>query len=171
MAWGWFRLPGIPIYEQGLVIGRGEYELQGLRVRFRCALKGEGLRKVFLVRDSHRLLLGTPIPTGQGLVLERILSRSELEHAGVWPPERMETGGQGSKGPELRDPILHGVFASKPWQWRRLETGWEASIDWDGRGRFPAMALVCLVRLEARGEEWRLICRLDEALRPELPPG
>lgn len=134
--------------------GRAWYEVDGVRVRFDCTLPGaQGLCKLWLVRDGHRLLLGTPEPEGDGLVLRRTVSRAMLTEQGVFPPQRVEAAGgvwerpaAGMTGagqqnaasrsalsgadwqraePSLtNDPILHGALSGQNgWSWRREEGG------------------------------------------------
>ena len=158
----------IPLYDRGVPSGRAEYEVQGLHVQFRCELERQSLCKLELARGGKRLLLGTPAPVGKVLRLERRLSRAELERAGVWPPERVEVQGTATNIPVVEDPVPRRMFAPSYWRWQCRQDGWEVSCLWDGKGSFPAMAVVCLVSLEPRDGLWLVRCRLDGQGRPKL---
>lgn len=165
----------LPLFVGGCPAGCGEYEELGLRVRFRCFLTEKELCKLYLVRGSCRLLLGTPIPVGSGLCLERTLTKSELERAGVWPPERVEAVnamGQGAwrevtgQMPAIADPALSRLFRQGGWRWKHGADGIVLCHPWQSNTPFPAMPVFCFVRMEREC----VLCWLDGEGSPCFPP-
>lgn len=121
------------------------------------------------------MLLGTPVPSGEGLRLERTLSRSELERNGVWPPERIEASAAVRpevwqevtlQGPVIGEPLLSRLFRQGGWCWK----GWPGGIvlyrRWQENTPFPAMPVFCFVRMERGG----IFCWLDGKGNPCFPP-
>lgn len=168
----------LPLLSGSGSVGRAEYEEAGVRVRFRCRLHGsERLCKLYLARGGSRALLGTPAPAQGGLYLERTLSRSELERAGVWPPERVEVdfGGEQppavwqevtAQQPRFAEPLLARLFRQGGWGWKRWERGVVLCHSWRADAPIPAMAVCCFLRLEPR----QVCCWLDGEGRPCFPP-
>ena len=74
--------------------GRGWLTVREEKNRAVCAAQlpndGKGLYKCWLTGGGGKALLGTFVPQGGVLRLERTLTISELERQGAWPPE----GGQ-----------------------------------------------------------------------------
>ena len=70
--------------------GRGSLTLTGLgdrvRAEVRLADDGRGLYKAYLLGRGGRFLLGTLVPEGGALVLDRTLGLAGLVQMGVWPP-------------------------------------------------------------------------------------
>lgn len=177
----------LPCRAAGTPLGRAEYEQQGPRLRFVCTLPaGAGLCKLWLVRGERRLLLGTPAPEGDGLTLDRTLSRSLLESQGVYPPQRVEVTGARTPGPEaghagdwcpaeqrmpsLGDPLLRQLFCQGGWRWRPWARGTEFCHGWAEGTPFPAVPLFCLASITGEGHKIQVHVYLDRAGNPCLPP-
>lgn len=177
----------LPCRAAGEPLGRVEYEQQGPRLRFVCTLPaGAGLCKLWLVRGERRLLLGTPAPEGDGLVLERTLSRSMLESQGVYPPQWVEvTDAQHTEGeradtgrwrpvdrhtPGLSDPLLRQLFCQGGWQWRPWARGTEFCHDWSEGGPFPAVPLFCLADIAREDHKIQVHLYLNGEGNPCFPP-
>jgi len=62
-----------------------------LFVRAVCPLRGEGLVKLWLTGAGGRFLLGTLVPERGCLVLNRVVTLTEIRRSGVWPPEGVES--------------------------------------------------------------------------------
>lgn len=183
----------LPCRAAGEPLGRAEYEQQGPRLRFVCTLPaGVGLCKLWLVRGERRLLLGTPAPEGDGLALDRTLSRSLLESQGVYPPQRVEvTGIRTTSGdwntagdradsdhwrpvdrqtPGLSDPLLRQLFCQGGWQWRPWARGVEFYHGWREGDPFPAVPLFCLAGITGEGHKIQVRLYLDRDGNPCFPP-
>lgn len=87
----------IPLYERrpdGSTVERGEVRCtaQGMYVRFQADCPAwtarSEVRKVWLEQGAHQLLLGTLLPEGARLTLNRRLSAGELRRQGLSAPER-----------------------------------------------------------------------------------
>ena len=177
----------LPCRAHGASVGRAEYEEQGPRLTFHCALPGgTGLCKLWLVRGERRLLLGTPAPEGERLTLNKALSRSLLESQGVYPPQRVEvTGLQASardgeesnrwrpvdrQCPRLVDPQLRQLFCQEGWLWRPGAGGVELCHGWAEGAPFPAVPLFCLARVAGEGHKIQVRLYLDRDGNPCFPP-
>ena len=100
----------------------GRFELEGggqlevreegarLRLSVRRRLDGAGLYKAWLRGERGEYLLGTLVPQGQFLCLERTVSRDTLSQAGCWPVAGGRTALAFSFGEEGEPP-------SPDWRW------------------------------------------------------
>ncbi len=153
----------LPLVSGGVCVGRAEYEESQLRLLFRCRLPGRReVCKLWLVGKGGRLLLGTPAPQGDGLYLERSLTRSSLTKAGVCPPERVEleptqTGPDPERIPNglpIRpsDPAIAAALAAEhPGRWQRVGDAWQVAYPWQPGQPMPLLPLFCFARA-GRGE-------------------
>ncbi|MCC8181444.1 MAG: hypothetical protein LIO45_00445 [Clostridiales bacterium] len=153
----------LPLLSGGVRAGRAEYEESQLRLRFRCCLPGQQeVCKLWLAGKDGRLLLGTPAPQGEGLYLERSLTRSSLADAGVYPPERVEVEpAQVGPGPERsqnslpirpRDPVIAAALAAeRPGRWQRVGDRWQVAYPWQPGQPMPLLPLFCFAHV-SRGE-------------------
>lgn len=153
----------LPLVSGGVCVGQAEYEESQLRLRFRCCLPGrQELCKLWLVGKDGRLLLGTPAPQGDGLYLERSLTRSALAEAGAYPPERVEreptqTGPDPEPPPNglpIRpgDPVIVAALAAeRPGRWQRVGDAWQVAYPWQLGQPMPLLPLFCFARV-GRGE-------------------
>lgn len=173
----------LPCLSGGERVGRAHYEENRLRLQFHCFLPGQsGLCKLWLVRGERKMLLGTPAPEGRGLALSRGLSRSALEQAGVYPPERLELLREGETplaeaetgdwnpvsdtAPEFADPFLRRVFRQGGWGWRRWKNGVVLCHAWAEQSPFPAPPLFCFAHVEHTSQRIRVCYYLNERGEP-----
>ena len=114
------------------------------------------------------------------LYLERTLSRSELERAGCYPPERVEVDGAAAvkpatwqdvtpQMPRFGDALLSRLFRQGGWGWKIREGGVVLCHGWQENTPFPAVPLLCLVRLERVGGRYHVYCYLNERGELEFP--
>ena len=120
---------------------------------------GRGLYKVWVRGAGGRLLLGTLVPEGKGLGLQRRISRGQLERAGCWPVVGGETvlafafvqnGWQWEKNPEylVKDVVLSQVLKGKSVRIKRRQGGFSLAAIFDTGRPFPVVPLFCLSVIE-----------------------
>lgn len=85
----------IPIYEQEVLRGQLRVERQGLRTVFRadCPAWDDTIKKVWLRGNGGNLLLGTLVPEGDRLKLNRTISNAMLREKGLEHCQRSEIEG------------------------------------------------------------------------------
>lgn len=155
-------------------------EPAGTRVRLEARRRADerGLYKVWLVgKGGGRLLLGTLIPEGKELRLQRTLSLGTLEQAGCWPVERAEAVlafsfshdrgwyCQTNPGELVEDHLLRQVL-TRPMLCRRTGGGFELAAPFDRNSPVALNTLLCLARVEAVEGRPHLIWTFDSAGRP-----
>jgi hypothetical protein len=169
------------------VVGRAQlWEEGGVWLRLRAELPREiGLCKLWLVRGEKRLLLGTPQPMAQGMVLEKRLSRAMLRQQGLDPPAYLAVLGRKTHpepeswrpvtedAPTIPDALVASLVRETGWEWRPWERGVVLRHLWRERTPFPAMPLFCLIcpQRQTSGEAnlWQLLLYLDLSGNPVLP--
>lgn len=144
--------------------GRLEVREEGAKVHLSVVrgLDGAGLYKAWLRGDQGELLLGTLIPEGPQLRLERTMSQDALRAAGCWPVTGGRTGlvfsfSQEEKEPALSDwrwehrpgrlfldPLLSETAAAwGPMLFRKDGDGFQLAAPLDPLRPFPMTALFC----------------------------
>lgn len=90
----------IPIYEQEVLRGQLRVERQGLRTVFRadCPAWDDTIKKVWLRGNGGNLLLGTLVPEGDRLKLNRTISNAMLREKGLEHCQRSEIEGAMDNG-------------------------------------------------------------------------
>lgn len=148
--------------------GHLEWTQEGalIRLNVRRVLDGSGLYKVWLRGSLGEYLLGTLIPEGQQLTLERTVSRDTLAQAGCWPV----TGGRCAMAFSFSE--AEPEPASSPWHWdhapfrrfpdpvlaeaaaawgsmlvREGTWGFQLAIPMDSHHPFPLLPLFCLASI------------------------
>lgn len=160
----------IPIYDQEILRGHLTANSQGLRTVFRadCPAWGEGIKKVWLKGSQGSLLLGTLVPEGNRLRLERTISNAMLREKGLerckWSEINMEGGQTPSPAaatsgwapvqtlslPNM-DPILaEAVRNMKNGLWRRESEGVCICCPWQIGQRMPCMPIFCFASYSTR---------------------
>lgn len=138
-----------------------------IRLNVRRALTGDGLYKAWLHGSQGEYLLGTLIPDGQQLTLERTVSRNILAQAGCWPvsggrcamafsfpetepPEPSFSPWRWDHTPSRRfpDPVLAEAAAA----WgsmlvREGSCGFQLAVPADPRHPFPLLPIFCLATI------------------------
>ncbi len=150
-----------------LAEGRGWLTVREEGSRAVCAAQlpddSKGLYKCWLTGRGGKALLGTFVPQGGVLRLERTLSVGELERQGAWPPEggqavlafsfdgreRAPAGWRREEQPGrlMGEPLLAGS-ASGPALIRREERGFLLAYPYRPDRPFPLTPLFCFARLE-----------------------
>lgn len=173
--------------------GRGRLTVrrEGTRVEVRSRISddGQGLYKVWLLGPGGELPLGTLLPEGRELRLERRLDGPRLEAQGFWPPSgalvrRTFTFGAQKKHPAqgprgfarvrpdqvLGDPVLRvSGGTGELWTKRAGEESLLLVPFYPGKP-LPLAPAFCLMRVvEREGARWAAL-RLDERGWPVLPP-
>ena len=150
-----------------LAEGRGWLAVREEKGRVKCTAQlpndGKGLYKCWLTGPGGMALLGTFVPQGNSLGLERTLSVDELKRQGAWPPE----GGQAvlafsfgreqplprgwvrehAPGRLLGEPLL-AQAAGGPALVRREAEGFSLAYPYRPDRPFPLTPLFCFARLE-----------------------
>lgn len=172
---------------RGAVTVRAEGARAGVRVRL--ADDGLGLYKVWLLGKGGAFPLGTLLPEGGELHLERSIPVSTLEERGFWPPAGAEvrrtfTFGEAKKHPErgplgfeaarpdrvLGDPVLRGCGEGTTLWARRTGEQTLLLMPFRTDGPLPLVPAFCLMGVvEREGRRW-LTLRLDGRGWPILPP-
>ena len=173
----------VPIYEDGVVCGQLRVERQGLRTVFRTRLPAEGLRKLRLCGEGSDYLLGTLVPDGDGLTLERTVSNALLREKGVedcqraelerivppsaspeqWQPvDRLDL-------PEMEEELLRAVRGIPGGVWRREGRFVRVCCPWQVGQRMPCMPLFCFAVWSGR-RGGSLSWFLDELGNPCIKP-
>lgn len=90
----------IPIYEQEVLRGQLRVERQGLRTVFRadCPAWDDTIKKVWLRGNGGNLLLGTLVPEGDRLKLNRTISNAMLREKGLEHCQRSKLKGPWDNG-------------------------------------------------------------------------
>ena len=161
-----------------------EYRQEGGRVKFSAERERDeaGLYKVWL-RGRGDLLLGTLIPEGEKLRLDRVLTVKELERNGCWPPERAEVRlvfpfGRGKNDgwtvisalPELiQDPLLRRSLRGRLWSRRGENGGCLVAAVFQTDRPVPLEPVFCLGRVEELEGRACLVWEFDGGGRPILP--
>ena len=146
---------------------------------------GAGIYKVWLTAGgSPALLLGTLAPQGDGLRLERQLTRDHLERAGCWPVEgavcrlAIPFGDGAAPGwrqephPERRlsDPVL--IRTARQWGGMLLREeagGFRLAAPWRTACPFPMVPLFCLGQVEQIEGKSHVVFAFDREGRPIVP--
>lgn len=146
-------------------------ERQGLRAVIRVWRedRGEGLYKAYLVGPGRRSLLGTLVPEGGRLTLNRALSVDALQRQGLWPirqvSEELAYAFQDSP-PDWQDSVLRRLVRRLPQHTLlRQEEGFALAFPLDTGRPFPIPALFCF----AQAEEGRLIFSFHSGGIPYIP--
>lgn len=124
---------------------------------------GRGLYKGWLTGPGGKALLGTFVPQGSALRLERTLSVNELKRQGAWPPEDAQAvlafsfGGEtppprgwtreNAPGRLMGEPLLASA-AKGPALVRREEGGFSLAYRYRPDRPFPLTPLFCFARVE-----------------------
>ncbi len=161
----------IPMYEQEALRGHLTANSQGLRTVFRadCPAWEDGIKKVWLKGTHSNLLLGTLVPEGNRLRLERTISNAMLREKGLercsW--SEVETPGQECKPivsegwsdwapvqslslPGM-DPVLaEAIRHMKNGIWRREPEGICICCPWQIGQRMPCMPIFCFASYSTR---------------------
>ena len=147
--------------------GRGWLTVREEQNRAVCAAQlpndGKGLYKCWLTGAGGKALLGTFVPQGGVLWLERTLTISELERQGAWPPEggqavqafsfdgveKIPAGWQREDNPGrlMGEPLL-AAAARGPALIRLDENGFLLAYLYRKDRPFPLTPLFCFARLE-----------------------
>lgn len=141
---------------------------------------GRGLYKVWIRGAGGGLLLGTLVPEGNGLGLQRRLSRGQLERAGCWPVVGGETvlafafvqsGWQWEKSPEhlVKDVVLRQVLKGKSVRIKRQQAGFSLAAVFDTGRPFPVVPLFCLTAIERVEGDCCAVFLFDREGKP-VPP-
>ena len=156
---------------------------EGLRVRLeaRRPADGKGLYKVWLLgARGARLLLGTMIPEDGALCLRRVLSRSELERNGCWPPVGAEAPLAFPFAPNPRwycepnprslvsDPLLRSQIPGSMLCLREKD-GFRLAVPLRPGCPLPLSGLFCLARPERLDGTLHLVWFFDASGEPRLP--
>lgn len=130
----------------------------------RRAADGAGLYKAWLFGGGKEFLLGTLLPEGSFLRLERTVSRDELERRGCWPISggtirlvHSFSGGEANSPPLWKwehrpgNLITDEVLAQSAGNWgsmllRNTQNGFYLAAPLDHRHPFPLTALFCLAQ-------------------------
>lgn len=126
---------------------------------------GGGLYKAWAYGARGEVLLGTLIPEGRYLRLERTISKSALEQDGCWPITGGRTSlvfsfaAQAESKPEfswrwdsrpasrIRDPVLQEAAAAwGPMLFRESEQGFQLAAPLDPERPFPLTPLFCFAQ-------------------------
>lgn len=143
-------------------------------LRLELPLKKDGLYKGFLVGRDGRLDLGTMMPQGRCLTLERRFSLDYLKIMGVFPPT--DAGMVKSHGFGKRElppswkkgdrELLASVFEKFPefleeknLVYREKGDGFLLASPYDGKRAFPLVRLFCLGELATLGGEGYVLYR------------
>ena len=164
--------------------GALEVRQEGSRVKFTAERQRDevGLYKVWL-RGRREFLLGTRIPEGELLRLNRTLPLNELEACGCWPVEGAEvrlafpfSGGKNdgwtiiSSLPEpVSDPLLRRSLRGTLWGRREEDGGYRAAALFRTDRPVPLEPVFCLGRVEEQGGRQYLVWQFDGGGRPILP--
>lgn len=176
----------IPIYEADLLRGKLQTDRQGLRTEFRAecpAWEGEGIQKLWLRDGRGSLLLGTLVPEGNTLRLERTVSNAMLREKGLEHCARaeletrtddsrqdIEPGWQSLdklKLPGLDRELADSLGQMKNGVWRRTEDGYCIRCPWQPGQRMPCMPLFCFASYSSRRGGY-LVWLLDESGNPRM---
>ncbi len=144
-----------------------------LTFKVNAPLWGSGVKKVWLIGDTGgKLLLGTLMPDGQRLTLQRRLSHSTLRCCGMSSPvsgmidppgPQIEDGWYSLDTLELSDPYLTAeVKQAHRGSWRREKDTLLLRFPWQVGQAVPVTSLFCLGRPE---NGWWTI-ELKESLLP-----
>ncbi len=164
-------------------------EEAGGRVRFHVTRHqdGLGLYKVWIWGRGGRTLLGTMMPQGEMLVLERTLTRSGLQAAGCYPvvggevvmafsfqPQEKKpkpqfpSGWQREETPSTRleDPLLRQSLGTGEWLVEEGEGGFRLACRYQPKEEMGLVPLFCLCRWEELEGTAYLVWKFDEKGRP-----
>ena len=150
-----------------LAEGRGWLTVREERGRAVCAAQlpddGKGLYKCWITGSGGKALLGTFVPQGNSLRLERALSVDDLKRQGAWPPEggravlafsfdggeRVPAGWRREEQPGrlMGEPLLAGSAEGHALI-RRDEHGFLLAYPYRPDKPFPLTPLFCFARLE-----------------------
>lgn len=146
---------------------------------------GGGLYKAWLQGKESRFLLGTLIPEGGALRLRRVISVSQLERQGVWPPVGAEivmaypfTDNRPPEGWSwvdcpgrlLGDALLARSAQNLPRAlMQKDKQGFSLAMPFQPPKPFPLTPLFCLSRVERLGGGWYVLFRFSRKGHPELP--
>lgn len=168
-----------------------EVQEEGARVRLsvRRGLDGAGLYKVRLRGDRGEMLLGTLVPEGQYLRLERTMSKDSLTAAGCWPitggtaalafsfdsqqaqtPPASDWRWEHRPAKLLGDPVLcESAAAWGPMLVRENASGFELAAPLDPQRPFPMTALFCLGRALHVDGQLHVVFSFDSQGNPRPP--
>lgn len=141
--------------------GSLRWSREGDYLRLRAWAQGgsDGLYKLYLGGGGGVLEIGTLMPEGSALVLERRLCAARLEQAGCWPilwgeARRVfsftkEKAWRPAEGlaERIEDPVLHRAAAQlRDALLRETDRGWELAVPFRPGREFGLVALFCLGR-------------------------
>lgn len=152
---------------------------------FRCARPDAGLYKAYLSGSEGQALLGTPIPEGNCLMLNRTLTHHAMKTAGVFPPLRCElvlysvngTTSSAQKGWRFaRSDDLNALtsalgqrFRNQPQLWyARRPNGFALAIPWRLGQEIPVLPLICFAKMKYLDGRTFLQFEFDEMGKPHV---
>lgn len=172
----------VPVYRDGVECGRLHIERQGLRTVFRTNLSLSGLYKLRLRGEEGDYLLGTPVPEGACLTLERTVSNALLREKGVeratWAElEGAETRPQSGQWqpvdrlelPGMEEELRRGIRRIPGGVWRREGRYIRVCCPWQVGQRMPCMPLFCFASYAGK-KGGTLSWFLDEMGNPCIKP-
>ena len=154
----------LPIYDDTTQRGTLSAQRQGLRTLFhvRCPKWGDGVYKIWLQGEREALLLGTLIPEGEHVTLERSISNAMLREKGLehctaarvvteGACEMEPTEGTSSEWrstqtlalPALGEELARQVRGLKGGRWRKIDGGIAITCTWVIGQPMPCMPLCC----------------------------
>ena len=169
----------LPVYVRGMEWGILRWEDQEVRAVFtlRCTSPGPGIYKAYLVGNTGAMLLGTPMPEGNSLVLRRVITHDALRRCRVLPPVRGELREAGEGGPDLCppgwrpgrredwtmvDPVIREELDRVGTVWvREEEGGLTLMLPWEMGRELPVTAAVCFLRPQTLDGAACLMLTLD----------
>lgn len=164
----------IPIYEQEVLRGQLRVERQGLRTVFRadCPAWDDTIKKVWLRGNGGNLLLGTLVPEGDRLKLNRTISNAMLREKGLEHCQRSEIeGAMGQRAqrksaqpaaenrwmpvarlslPGMDPTLAEAIRSMKNGVWRREPDGICICCPWQIGQRMPCMPIFCFASYSTR---------------------
>lgn len=184
----------LPIYDGATQRGKLFAQQQGLRTFFRadCPKWEEGVHKIWLQGErGAALLLGTLVPEGERLRLERSISNAMLREKGLERCEVAIIRTEGARGacqtspleaPEesewrpvqtLELPAMDGALRAaiqglSGGRWKAVPDGVVVTCPWSVGQPMPCMPMVCFGVWSAQAGG-RLTWRLDETGKPWMP--
>lgn len=147
---------------------------------------GKGLYKVWCTGPGGEFLLGTLVPQGGGLRLERRVSKQTLQKAGAWPltggktvmvypfTDEGKTEGEWHREghPErlCADQVVRAcLHKGEGWLSREYRGMRQLSVLFSTCKPIPLNPLFCLARVEERQGRWYLVWSFDRDGLPLVP--
>ena len=172
----------LPIYQDGVLRGQLQVERQGLRTVFRTRLSLSGLYKLRLRGEGGDCLLGTLVPEGTDLTLERTVSNAllrekgvergqwaELEGAELRPPSGRWQPVDRLELPGMEEELRCGIRRIPGGVWRREGRYIRVCCPWQVGQRIPCMPLFCFACWSSQ-KGGTLSWFLDESGKPCIKP-